>query len=92
MGRLPSLLGEAACARLQEEAETGVLNRLRERSLYFHVNGNDVTTPATAITADRAQEVLLLALESADDILVGWTNASYALGKRFEGWIADVSS
>jgi hypothetical protein len=39
----------------------------------------------------RAREILLLALESADDILVGWTNASFRLGESIEAFIAQVS-
>jgi len=89
-GRLQQLLGDPTCARLQKEAEAGALVQLREQSLYVHADENGVTTPATAITASRAHEVLLLALVSADDILVGWTNASYALGERFDAWIAEV--
>ncbi|MDP1747879.1 MAG: AbiV family abortive infection protein, partial [Reyranella sp.] len=49
MGRLPKILGDDVCARLQREAEDGVLNRLREQSLYIHVDHTGVTTPATAI-------------------------------------------
>ena len=70
MGRLPKLLGNPVCARLQKEAETGALVQLRERSLYVHVDEHGLSTPETVITASRAQEVLLLALEAADDTLV----------------------
>jgi len=39
----------------------------------------------------RAREIVLLALESADDILVGLTNDSYQLGESVEAFIAQVS-
>ncbi len=87
MGRLPALLGEDRCHRLRLEAETGELVRLCERALYVNVDTHGVTTPAVAIREGRAREVLLLALEVADDVLVGWTNQSYSLGEHFEAWL-----
>jgi hypothetical protein len=92
MGRLPRLLGEERCARLKLEAETGELVSLRERALYVHVDADGVTTPATAIQEARVREVILLALEVADDRLVGWTNRSYALGERFEAWLHKLAA
>jgi AbiV family abortive infection protein len=92
MGRLPNLLGNKVCARLQHEAEDGDLVTLREQALYVHADENGVTTPATAITRDRAREVLLLALEVADDVLVGWTDASNQLGEGFEVCISQVAT
>ncbi len=89
MGRLPKLLGNALCARLQREAEEGKLVALREQALYVHAGKDGVTTPATAITAPRGREMLLLALECADDVLVGWTGEWYRLGERYEAMIAE---
>lgn len=92
MGRLPELLGPPACERLQKEAETGGLIRLRERALYVHLDAKGISSPSSSVTRERAREILLLALESADDIIVGWTNASFALGKKFEAKIVDLAS
>jgi AbiV family abortive infection protein len=91
-GRLPRILGNEVCARLQREAENGELNKLREQALYVHLDHTGVTTPATAVDATRAREILLLALETADDVLVGWTNASMVLGERFDAAIERLSS
>ena len=44
-----------------------------------------------ALDRNRAREIVLLALESADDILVGPTNESYQLGQSIEAFIAQVS-
>jgi AbiV family abortive infection protein len=74
MGRLPNLLGGERCARLQKEAEEGSLVELREQALYAHFEGRRVMTPAAAISQTRAREILLLALEAATDVLVGWTS------------------
>lgn len=90
MGRLPRLLGEERCAHLRLEAETGELVSLRERALYVHVDASGIATPATVIPEPRAREVMLLALEVADDVLVGWTNRSYVLGERFEAWLDEL--
>jgi hypothetical protein len=43
------------------------------------------------IDKTRAREIVLLALESADDILVGLTSESYKLGQSIEALIAGVS-
>jgi hypothetical protein len=44
-----------------------------------------------AVDRTRAREIVLLSLESADDILVGWTSDSYDLTGPFEAFIAQVS-
>jgi AbiV family abortive infection protein len=92
MGRLPKLLGPEACARLQQEATDGSINRLRETTIYVSCSSEGkVSTPAMKVDRARAREILLLALESADDILVGWTNASFRLGESVEAFIAQVT-
>ena len=91
MGRLPRILGPETCARLQQEAEVGGLVELRERALYVHADAEGVTTPASTITQARAREILLLALECADDVIAGWTAASFELGRHFEAWIEEFT-
>jgi AbiV family abortive infection protein len=92
MGRLPNILGPATCARLQQEATDGSINRLRETAIYVSCAADGkVSTPAMAVNNARAREIVLLALESADDILVGWTNDSYKLTEPFEALIAQVT-
>jgi AbiV family abortive infection protein len=92
MGRLPSILGEETCARLRQDATTGTLNRLREEAVYFGISvAGTVTTPANAVSKARAAEILLLSLQAADDILVGWTNESYTLTQRLETLIAQIA-
>jgi AbiV family abortive infection protein len=92
MGRLPKLLGAETCARLQQEATDGSINRLRETAIYVSCSADGkISAPATAVDRTRAREIVLLALESADDILVGWTNDSYQLGKSVGAFIAQVS-
>jgi AbiV family abortive infection protein len=92
MGRLPKILGPEICRRLQQEATDGSINRLRETAIYVSCSADGkVATPAMAVDRAQAREIVLLALESADDILVGLTNDSYQLGQSVEAFIAQVS-
>lgn len=92
MGRLPKILGAETCERLQREATDGSTNRLRETAIYVSCSADGtISTPAMALDRNRAREIVLLALESADDILVGSTNESYQLGQSIEAFIAQVS-
>jgi AbiV family abortive infection protein len=92
MGRLPKILGAETCARLQQDATDGTINRLRETAIYTSCSADgQVSTPAMAVDRTRAREIVLLSLESADDILVGWTSDSYDLTGPFEAFIAQVS-
>jgi hypothetical protein len=76
MGRLPKLLGPERCEALHAEADAGELVPLREASLYVDVKDGVLMTPKDVVGADRAREILLLAVEAADDALVGSTNHS----------------
>lgn len=91
MGRLPALLGQERCNALRDEVMATGFAGLRERSLYVHVEPDGAKTPKDAVSHERAREILLLGLEVADDVLVGWTNHSFVLGKRFEQLIEKIS-
>lgn len=92
MGRLPEILGDDVCARLQTEAESGELNIVREQALYVHVTGNMVAAPASVISRDRAREILLLSIEVADDVLVDYTNHSMDLGREFDAAFGKIAA
>jgi AbiV family abortive infection protein len=92
MGRLRKILSADTCERLQQEATDGSINRLRETAIYLSCSADGkISTPAMALDRTRAREIVLLALESADDILVGSTNESNQLGESIEAFIAQVS-
>ncbi|MFG5121778.1 AbiV family abortive infection protein [Methylorubrum sp. POS3] len=76
--RLNEVLGQETCARLQREAENDGFTTIREASLYFDRVGDCFATPATAVSAFRAWELVLLAIEALDDNLIGYTNYSMA--------------
>lgn len=90
MGRLPGILGATTCERLEDEVNQGEFNRLREIALYVHADQDGVRAPKSEIPKERCREILLLSLESADDILVGSTNHSFELGTRFEALISEI--
>ena len=72
--RLQEALGPDACARLQRQAETDSFVGTREASLYCARSEGRFVTPRTAIEAARAWELLLLAIETLNDNLVGYTS------------------
>ena len=73
-------------------AKDGTINRLRETAIDVSCSSQGkILTPAMAIDRARAREIVLLALESADDILVGLTNNSYQFVKSIEAFIAKIS-
>ncbi|GEM_PF-2140284 len=76
MGKLPGVLGPERCEALHKEADAGELVLLREASLYVDVRDGDLVIPKEVITPARAREILLVAIESADDVLVGYSNRS----------------
>lgn len=91
MGRLPNLIGKESCKRLQNQSANGKLIKVRERSIYLHIKKGNLSSPKDAVNSERARELLLLALECADDILVGCTNKSFEYGNLFEKHIESLS-
>lgn len=82
--RLATVLGNDACARLENEAQTDGFTTTREASLYCaRLNGRFVT-PRGAVTGARARELLLLAIETLDDSLVGYSSHTIAERGRIE--------
>ncbi|TRO32603.1 AbiV family abortive infection protein [Pseudomonas sp. ALS1131] len=80
--RLEEALGKERCAELLKEAAHGEFRNLRESSLYFSNDNGQFVTPANVVSQNRAKEFLLLALEAADDRLVGYTNHTGILEAR----------
>lgn len=76
MGRLPRILGDERCEILHKEADAGELVSLRESSLYADIVEGELVVPNEIIRKPRAREILLVAIEAADDALVGCSNHS----------------
>jgi AbiV family abortive infection protein len=90
--RLLRVLGRERCEALKAEIDAGGFVGLREASIYVNFDVSPVVGPNEAVRFDRAFEVLLLALESADDTLVGYTNASYEIGAQIVKLAARLES
>ena len=61
---------------------SGELKDLREKAIYCDRKNNNIVTPKDLITQELARNLLLFAIESFDDNLVGWTNYSIELSKK----------
>ncbi len=89
--RLSEAIGADRCLALQEAAVSGDLVELREQALYVSFGSGGISTPAETITAATAREVLLLAIEAADDILIGWTNMSFTWSEPLDALFAEIA-
>lgn len=90
--RLHRYLGRERCEAIKAEAEAGGLVALREAAIYVDFDVRPIVTPREAVPRQRAYEMLLVALEAADDILVGYTNRSFEYGKQFEALIEALTA
>jgi AbiV family abortive infection protein len=82
--RLEDALGKERCAELLKEAAHGDFRNLRESALYFTNENSQFVTPANIVFKDKAKEFLLLALETADDRLVGYTGHTGIIESRMD--------
>ncbi|MCY1278735.1 abortive infection protein, AbiV family [compost metagenome] len=89
--RLEEALGKERCAELLKEAVHGEFRNLRESSLYFSNDNGQFVTPANIVSQSRAKEFLLLALETADDRLVGYSSHTGILEAKINEIFSVVS-
>ena len=90
--RIIRALGRERADALQDEAQTSGFTALREAALYCGRNSSGFESPRMAIAPLLAWEFLILAIEAADDALVGRTNHSNEVGKAFELLFARISA
>jgi AbiV family abortive infection protein len=79
--RLQGAIGEKRMHELLEVARSGGLVKLREASLYVEKVDDKIQLPSVSVTTTTARELLLFAIESFDDALVGYTSHSFDLSK-----------
>lgn len=89
--RLGEAIGAERCVALQAAAVSGDLVTLRERALYVTFGPDGISTPAETVTLDTAREVLLLAIEAADDVLIGWTNVSMSWSAPLDALFDEIA-
>ena len=80
--RLENALGKERCNQLLTQVAEGMLKELRETSLYFQNIEGKFVTPSELIDKDKAKEILLLAIEAADDRLIGYTGHTAVIEVR----------
>lgn len=89
--RIIRALGRERADALHQEAQATGFSGTREAALYCARGGSGFESPKRAISPGRSWELLVLAIEAADDALVGLTNHSYEVGKAFEALFARVA-
>ena len=89
--RLEDALGKERCSGLLKEAAYGDFRNLRESSLYFTKIEGQFITPANVVPKERAKEFLLLAIQTADDSLVGYTGHTSIIENRMNEIFSAVS-
>jgi AbiV family abortive infection protein len=92
MGRLREILGEDVCKRLQADAQRGEFIRLREAALYSMLGADETMTPDELVSPEKAREMLLLALEVADDVLVGYSSETFVMGEQLLTWFDELAA
>jgi AbiV family abortive infection protein len=90
--RLTTVLGKDACVRLENEAQTDGFTATREASLYCARLDGRFVTPHESVTKTRAWELLLLAIETLDDSLVGYSSHTMAERGRIDTFFDRIAS
>jgi AbiV family abortive infection protein len=90
--RIIDALGPDRADALHEEAQATGFAATREAALYCACNASGFESPKEAIPPRLSWEFLILAIEAADDALVGYTNHSYEVGERFDALFARVAA
>ena len=89
--RLVQMLGSTDAERVLSMAWSGGLVQVREGAAYFDVEEGELSVPEDAVSADLARCILVFALDSFDDAIVGYTNESYRIGRAAEALLAEIA-
>jgi hypothetical protein len=96
MGRLRDAIGERRLNELVALARDAGLVSLREAALYVEQHSSGLRVPTEVIPKATAREVLLFAIETFDDALVGYTDHTFALREEtdslFSRWRSSQAS
>lgn len=89
--RLQEAIGNEAMALIFEEARNKKIASLRESALYFETDDDLVISPREVISREKAREMLLFAIESFDDNLVGFTNYSLEISRKTDKIFREIA-
>lgn len=82
--RLKKAIGKTRCDALSSEVDNGSLKTMREEALYFFNKNGKFFIPMNVVTKEKAKEVILLAIETFDDLLAGYTNHTEEISQRLD--------
>jgi len=80
--RLQAAFGEQRMRELIEIGRAGGLVQIRESALYVKQQSEQLLVPKEIVSIMTSRELLLLAIESFDDALVGYTNETFELAAQ----------
>lgn len=80
--RVKNVISNENLEKIFQIIYSGELKDLREKAIYCDRKNNNIVTPKDLITQELARNLLLFAIESFDDNLVGWTDYSIELSKK----------
>jgi AbiV family abortive infection protein len=91
--RLQNAIGQKMMEKIIEFAQQGKLKQLRESSIYCDKDktSNRLIVPMDIISKEFSRAMLLFAIESFDDNLVGLTNFSMEISQKTDTLFAELS-
>lgn len=89
--RLRKAIGEKRIKELLGMSYSGKFMELRNSSLYCDCVDDKLVIPVERVSKTLSKEILLLAIESFDDNLVGYTNYSMELSNQIDNIFSELS-
>ena len=80
--RLKNAIGMDELKKIYDLAYSGEMKNLRETSIYCDRRDDTIVIPSDIIDKEFARSLLLFAIESFDDNLVGYTNHSMDISNK----------
>lgn len=90
--RLQKSIGENQIDKIMELAYEGKLKELRENSIYCDRNTGKLLFPEDFINQELSRSLLLFAIESFDDNLVGYSDLSCELSQKIDEIFEELSN
>lgn len=89
--RLQKAIGENEINEIFQLVYSGGMKDLREKALYCDRESDSFVTPSEIISEEFSRKLLLFAIESFDDNLVGYSDHSIEKSKQTDGIFEDIS-
>lgn len=91
-GRLVKAIGEEMLEHIYSLSYNGKFKTMREQMLYWDRDSGNILLPEKIAKHDFARALLLFAIESFDDNLVGWTNHSMEVSRDIDKMFEEIVS